>query len=240
MTMQHDTAKVSNYENGESTSVPRIGSRFPQQFGVSGVTGRKGPSRICFALQIVCLLTLVMGPEAMAQLNDHHYQNRHGSISLTVFVQGEGTVSSNPDGISCSNGRCEGAFPLGTVVRLQAKPDEGQILHGWRGACWGSKNCAVELNGPRKVMATFRAPRFLPLRVLVKGEGTVTSSLEGLECSKGVCFGKFPENSVVTLSAIPGEEHTFNGWQGSCRGEETCTVKLKRPRTVVVNFRRPL
>jgi len=88
----------------------------------------------------------------------------------------------------------------------------------------------------RDVMEAFRTPRLFPLRVIVKGNGIVASTPGGLECSNGVCFAKFPKNTVVTLTAIPGNDQMFNHWRGACQGAETCTVELKRPRTVVAQF----
>lgn len=320
MSVQHVSAKVNNPDGEKSCPIGQEHSRSQWQHGGSGATGHRGLSKISFALQIVCLLIFFMAPEAMAKSDDHRFKNRHRSVPLTVvvkgggtvtssprglvcsggtcsaefprgtvvrlraipeegeklnrwrgacggshgcrvklrrprtvlasfqaprpvpltvFVRGEGRVISTPEGLSCSDGRCQGEFPRGTVVRLQAEPGEGHILHRWRGACWGSKGCKVKLKRPRKVMATFRTPRLLPLRVIVKGGGNVTSAPEGLECGNGVCFGKFPENSLVTLTAVPGEEQTFKGWRGGCRGDETCTVKLRRPRTVLAKFTSP-
>lgn len=320
MSVQPDTTTGTKSEDRLSSSGNLGWPRSRRRCG-SERTSATRFSKIGIVLQCVCILTLFMAPQVMAKSNDHKFQKRHRSVPLTVmvrgggtiisspeglscssgrctakfprgtvvrlkampdegemlskwrgacrgsrgckvrlkrpktvlasfmaprplpltvFVRGEGTVTSTPEGISCSEGRCRGVFPRGTVVRLQAEPGEGHILKRWRGACWGAKGCKVKLKRPRKVMATFRTPRLLPLRVIVKGGGSVVSSPEGLECSNNVCVGKFPEKSLITLTAVPGDGQSFKRWRGGCRGAETCTVKLRRPRTVLAKFTTPL
>lgn len=236
MSVQHHTATANNTEDGVSSSGNRVRARFLRQGSRPGWQGVTAFSKMGIALQLACLLTLLVVPEAMAKSNDHQFQKRHRAVPLTVMVRGGGTVTRFPDGLSCSAGRCSAEFPRGNGVRLQAELGEGHLFHLWRGACRGSKGCQGRLNGPRKVMATFPMPQLLPLRVIVKGEGSVTSSPKGLECSNGVCFGKFPKNSVVMLTAIPGNNQTFKHWGGACEGAETCRVKLKRSRTVIAKF----
>ncbi|MDT7044129.1 DUF1800 family protein [Candidatus Nitronereus thalassa] len=317
MAVQRILATAKHQENGAYVARCPDRSRVFSGGWCSGALGLKGRSPIGFVLQIIFLLSLVVVPEAMAKSNDHKFQNRHRSVPLTVVVQGGGTVTSKPEGISCSEGRCQGEFPRGTVVRLRASavdgmefsqwrgacggsrgckvrlrrpktvlasfkaplpvpltvyvrgegkvtstpegisctagkcrgefargtvvrlhadPGDGHIFKKWRGACWGSKGCKVKLKRPRNVLAQFRIPRLMPLRVMVKGEGSITSSPEGLECREHVCFGKFPEKSYVTLTAVPREGQSFKRWRGACRGSETCTVKLRRPRTVLAKF----
>ncbi len=236
MSVQHDTATVNNPEDGVPSSGNRVRAGFLRQGSRPGLQGVTVFSKNGIVLQLACLLTLLMAPEAMAKSNDHQFQKRHRPVSLTVMVRGGGTVTSSPEGLSCSGGRCSAEFPRGHVVKLQTELGEGHLCHRWRRACRGSKGWQGRLHGPLKVMATFRMPQLLPLRVIVKGEGNVTSSPKGLECSNGVCFGKFPKNSVVMLTAIPGNDQTFKHWGGACEGAETCRVKLKRSRTVIAKF----
>ncbi len=236
MSVQHDTATVNGPEDGVSSSGNRVTARLVRHRSRLGWLGVSVFSKNGIVLQLVCLLTLLMAPEAMAKSNDHQFQKRHRSVSLTLMVRGGGTVTSFPEGLSCSGGRCSAEFPRGHVVRLQSELGEGHFFHRWRWACRGSNGWQDRLHGPLKVMATFRMPQLLPLRVIVKGEGKVTSSPKGLECSNGVCFGKFPKHSVVMLTAIPGNDQTFKHWGGACEGAETCRVKLKRSRTVIAKF----
>ena len=61
--------------------------------------------------------------------------------------------------------------------------------------------------------------------------GTVTSSPAGISCTTnqfepiGLCSTTFPVGTVVTLTAVPGEQNTFEGWSGNCTGSGTCQVE---------------
>ena len=232
------------------------------QPGASGFGPRARFFTFSLVLPLITILTVFLAPGTMAKSPNFDSNSNMPSsprsgfsqgehllmasiqvlqpVPLTVFVRGEGTVTSTPEGISCSEEKCQGEFAPGTLVRLHAEPSEGQMFTRWRGACGGSEECTVNLKRARQVMASFRSPRMLPLRVLVKGKGTITSSPAGLKCSKGICFGKFPEDTMVTLKPIPGDDQTFQYWKGACRGSETCTVELIRPRTVLAQFNTPL
>ncbi|ACM19997.1 serine protease, subtilase family, DUF11 domain-containing [Geotalea daltonii FRC-32] len=73
---------------------------------------------------------------------------------LTVSPSGNGTVTSQPDGIACG-ASCSAQFVMGTVVTLTALPAADSILSGWGGACSGSGPCQVNMNGPLTVSAAF-------------------------------------------------------------------------------------
>ena len=197
----------------------------------------KSFSKAGAVMTIVSLLMLVAGlPEAVAKSND---RERQRSIPLTVVVKGGGKVTSHPKGLSCSAGVCKAEFPRGTVVRLYATPEEGQFLSRWRGACGGSKRCKVRLKRPRRVLASFKAPKPIPLMVYVKGGGKVTSVPEGISCDGGRCRGEFPRGTVVKLYAKPDEGQYLAGWRGACGGKKRCKVRLKRPRRVLAVFKKP-
>ena len=197
----------------------------------------KSFSKAGAVMTIVSLFMLVAGlPEAVAKSNE---RDRSRSIPLTVIVKGGGKVTSHPKGLSCSAGVCKAKFPRGTVVRLYATPEEGQFLSRWRGACGGSKRCKVRLKRPRRVLASFKAPKPVPLMVYVKGGGKVTSIPEGISCDGGRCRGEFPRGTVVKLYAKPDEGQYLAGWRGACGGKKRCKIKLKRPRRVLAVFKQP-
>ncbi|MEO6503680.1 MAG: hypothetical protein ABIQ09_17430 [Jatrophihabitantaceae bacterium] len=61
-----------------------------------------------------------------------------GSIAIIPGGNGNGTITSQPAGISCTvgasaSGACSAFFPAGTVVRLTAKAANGTRFQGWRG-----------------------------------------------------------------------------------------------------------
>jgi hypothetical protein len=63
----------------------------------------------------------------------------NGSVSILPGGNGSGRVTSSPAGIDCtitrgngSGGTCSAFFPVGTVVRLDARPDPDSKFVGWR------------------------------------------------------------------------------------------------------------
>lgn len=62
----------------------------------------------------------------------------NGSISLVRGGNGNGTITSQPAGINCTitssggSGSCGAWFPVGTVVRLDARPAGDSSFVGWR------------------------------------------------------------------------------------------------------------
>jgi hypothetical protein len=62
----------------------------------------------------------------------------NGSISIVRGGNGYGTITSQPTGIDCTisssggSGACGAWFPVGTIVRLDARPAAGSSFAGWR------------------------------------------------------------------------------------------------------------
>ena len=67
---------------------------------------------------------------------EFHFNN--GSISILPGGTGSGRVTSSPAGIDCTiirgngSGACSAFFPVGTVVRLDARPASDSEFRGWR------------------------------------------------------------------------------------------------------------
>ena len=94
---------------------------------------------------------------------------QRGTQTLTVTVQGPGTVTSNPPGINCRqlSGTCERDFPEDSNVTLTATADTDATFSGWSGDCTGQAQCNVRMDVDRQVGATFA------------GEGASTCPLAG-------------------------------------------------------------
>lgn len=101
-----------------------------------------------------CTLTLSEARTASAS-----FEAQTVNHALTLTVSGQGTVNSQPVGISCSGGNtgnCSASFPAGTQVVLSAVPAQGQVLQAWGGACSGTAgSCTVTLSEARQVSAQF-------------------------------------------------------------------------------------
>jgi len=80
--------------------------------------------------------------------------------TLTVTVDGQGSVSTEPGGIDCPP-TCAASFAPGSSVTLAASPAVGWIFDGWSGnVCSGTGPCTIVMNGDLAVRATFR-PSYL-------------------------------------------------------------------------------
>jgi hypothetical protein len=89
------------------------------------------------------------GPERLLDMD-------FGDERAQLFVNrvGNGTVTSNPAGISCGS-VCSSSFRAGSSVQLFAAPSSAWVFSSWSGACTGAGTCTVGLEGNRTVTANF-------------------------------------------------------------------------------------
>ncbi len=124
-----------------------------------------GWSGACAGAQPYCQVT-VAGPLTVHAQFD-------GPRKLTVVVDGvDGAqgmvdaVASGWPGISClypgglpGPVTCEGTYPLGTVVQVNAGPAPGSAFIGWAGACSGAApTCEIVIDGNKTATGTFSGP----------------------------------------------------------------------------------
>jgi hypothetical protein len=166
-------------------------------------------------------------------------------VALTVAKpgQGQGTVTSSPEGINCGPD-CTEDYLGGTRVTLTATPTdpETSTFAGFTGGgCSGTaRTCTVTLDDAKTVTATFdQVKRPLTVSKTGAGQGTVTSSPAGIDCGS-VCSADFPINSQVTVTATSDAGSRFAGFTGGgCSGTATtCTVTLDEAKTVTASFAR--
>lgn len=96
---------------------------------------------------------------------------------LSISLVGAGRVGNNA-GIECAAGPCTFDLGSGTQLTLTAGPATGWAFSGWSGACSGTAACALSMNAPRSVTATF-VPTGLTGRWTVASSPT-TSSLRSV------------------------------------------------------------
>jgi len=175
---------------------------------------------------------------------------QEGVSTLTVHVDGEGTVTSDPSGIDCPD-ECSADFETFSEVVLTAEAAPGWTFVGWEGCSTGSgyrqsaaaETCTVLMDGPQDVTATFEQTSFT-LTVHVDGKGTVTSNPGGIDCPKD-CSSDYDADTEVALTAKPADGWTFDGWDGCPAGlgyrqsaaAETCTVFMNQSREVTAHFK---
>ena len=174
-----------------------------------------------------CTATFTTAPQTFA-LN----VNVIKAISSTGT--GNGTVTSNPAGITCGND-CSESYTSGTAVALSAIPAPGSIFSGWSGN--GCSAGPVTMSTNRNCTATFNAVAVQTFGLSVNktgtGNGTVTSNPAGINCGSD-CSESYSSGTVVALSAVAALGSTFSGWSGS--GCNTGTVNMNGSRSCTAVF----
>ena len=210
------------------TATPDIGSTFE---GWSGVCTGTGSCTVTMSDTISVTatfnITLVSGGAILPTVE---------KFTLTVTVEGSGTVTSDPAGIFCVTGPCITSVDLGTEVILTATPDSGSTFESWGGACSGTGTCTVTLTANRAVTATFDLIPDFTLTVTVSGSGTVSSGLAGILCVTGPCTTSVDPGTEVILTATPDSGSTFAGWGGACQGLGQCNITMDADRSLTAIF----
>ena len=158
--------------------------------------------------------------------------------TLQVVTTGNGTVTTDPVGIDCTNGSCTGHFPSGMSVTLTATALSGGRFAGWGGACAFrglDPTCTLDLTAATtQVRASFK---YFGVRVTAAtpsgtfGQGTVgTVAGAGLSCglgNTGICAVDVPDGTRVVLQATPEPGNRFLNWSGGpCGGRTNATCEF--------------
>jgi uncharacterized repeat protein (TIGR02543 family) len=170
-------------------------------------------------------------------------------VTVTKGGTGSGNVDSTDKQIACGN-KCTSPYSAGSAVTLTAKADRNSTFAGWTGACTGTGNCTVTINGATAVGALFTtipksggggggaATSGFTLKVSVSNSGSVRSSTGAINCGN-TCQASFAAGTVVTLTATPPAGKTFAGWSGACTGTTpTCAVTMNSALSTRANFNR--
>lgn len=122
--------------------------------------------------------------------------------TLTVTVNGNGTVTKNPDKVT---------YLHGEQVTLTATPAAGASFVNWTGAATGATNpVVITMDGDKAVTANFADNvHTLTVNTTPTGTGTVTVS---------PVKPAYYNGEVVTLTPVPATGYTFAGWSGDLTG----------------------
>jgi hypothetical protein len=120
-------------------------------------------------------------------------------------------------------------------MTLTATPEPGFVFTGWSGDCSGSVNpLTIEISKAKSCKANF-TPVLLPVTLAKPANGKVNAP--GLNCDTTSCNGQYPQNSNVTLTAIPDTGFVFTGWSGDCSGmENPLTIQIDKAKNCQANF----
>jgi len=191
-----------------------------------------------------CSLTMDADRTASAAFTQAFYD-------LTVYVYGNGTVTSDPPGIDCHGGDytgggnwsgvCKAQFARDANVTLTETPDFNESFVAWGADCGFAGNnttCALLMDRDHWVYAQFtRAPGLYVSGNNMTGSGNVTSDPAGIDChlpqqwpnpgsNNTDCWAQFTRGTVVNLTAVPDPGSTFVGWSGDCTGTDPWCVLL--------------
>ena len=169
------------------------------------------------------------------------------TLTVERIGSGSGIVTSAPSGINCGGGgSCGASFPTGTTVTLTATPAAGSTLTGWAGPrCGGTGPCTITLDTDFTAFPVFDiTPEMVTLTVTKQGsgDGTVTSDAGGISCGPGCGSSQasYPRGTIVTLTAIPDGDSSFNDWHGGgpCDNSSslTCQLQVNDNETVSAHF----
>ena len=166
------------------------------------------------------------------------------TVSVALAGNSMGKVTSSPAGIDCGSD-CSESYRQGGMITLIAAPQPNNTFAGWGGGAAGCGNgsslsdgrssCTLMLTGNSiNAIATFQ-PVNRSLTVTKTGSGAVTSNPAGISCGSD-CSNDYQKDSVITLSAAPEANFTFQGWGGACSGTANCTVTMDDNKTVTATF----
>jgi len=195
-------------------------------FSFSGWTGA------CAGQGNPCTLTM-----SQAQNTTANFMLIPVSYTLSVALNGNGSVVSNPAGINCGSA-CSQSYTNGTIVQLTAAAGTGFAFSSWSGACAGQSNpCTLTLSSSTSTTANFVAViNNFSLSVNTTGNGTVTSNPSGIDCGTA-CFQQYPDGTNVVLTATPGPGYQFVSWSNACAGQSnSCSLTLNSDLTVLATF----
>jgi hypothetical protein len=157
-------------------------------------------------------------------------------FALTVTKAGSGTgtvlceAAEGPEA-------CKAKYPEGTEVALLPTADSGSNFAGFSGACSGP-TCTLTMDAAKSVTATFNSeatPEFA-LTASTAGTGSGTVKCQVGAGSPGPCAAKYPQGTVVILSAVPNAGSEFVEWTGDCTGSGSCEVTMNSAHNVTAIF----
>ena len=106
------------------------------------------------ALSAGCSGTIAPGETLACTVTNDDIAAVQHTLTVTKAGSGGGIVTSSSGGIFCGD-VCAADYADGTVVMLFASADSASAFVGWSGACTGTGDCSVTMDGAKTVGATF-------------------------------------------------------------------------------------
>jgi len=159
-------------------------------------------------------------------------------LGVSLAGSGHGTVLAQ--GITCPPS-CGTTYPTGSTVALTATPTTGSSFAGWAGGCSGVGRCALVMDSPHTVTATFTANGVGPhasLSVSLGGLGSGRVTGPGIACPP-TCWTAVIPKASVQLSATALSGSSFAGWGGAALGcglRSSCSITVAGTEGVQATF----
>ena len=191
-------------------------------------------------------------------------------LSLKITKNNGGTITStdnDADGgnaINCGTA-CSAAYSAGTEITLTAVPLSGWMFDGWNGwkgvSCSetggeglnsiGNYTCKFKVKKNTAINARFTVYRTLTVNNSDSGSGSGMIKIGGTqktnsnECkfeNGSSCQTYVPNNTKLTLTAVPSTGSSFAGWSGdSCavsgQDKKVCSITVISNKTVNAIFK---
>jgi uncharacterized repeat protein (TIGR02543 family) len=157
----------------------------------------------------------------VSEINIYSGSSSPASYRLVVDTEGNGETVPEAGGHN---------YDEGTVVHLEAIPDDGWEFTGWGGDVADSNDATttVIMDGDKRVTANFEEGEY-QLTVRVEGGGSTTPSA-GRHSYRG--------DRAVDLEAVPDDGWEFIGWEGDVAdsNDAVTTVIMDGDKTVTARF----
>ena len=139
--------------------------------------------------------------------------------TLTVTLDGSGSVTKNPDLAS---------YAYGTVVTVNAVPATGWVFSSWSGDLSGSTNPTTITMTTNKAITAHFTQNHYTLTITLDGSGSVTKSPDNTTYSYG---------EVVTLTGVPDSGWVLSSWSGDLSGSQNPkTITMNGNKSVTAHF----
>jgi hypothetical protein len=146
-----------------------------------------------------------------------------------VIEEGEGTVVSNPAGISCKP-TCEGTFEVGKKVTLTASPAPGYLFKGWKSCTKTVEGTGV--NGRQCTIVTTESLQTIGAKFYkafsLEGKksnpnGIFSTSPAGVNCGYGCTSSSaLYKEGALTLKAKAAKHFHFVEFKGGTGSASSC------------------
>lgn len=122
---------------------------------------------------------------------------------------------------------------------LAVDTQDNMYIAGYSNTSWGAAPMNAHSGGSDLFVVKLEATYKLTINVTGIGSGSVTSTIDGIDCDPD-CIKEYDKGTVVTLRQQPDEGMVFSSWSGvGCAGTGDCTTTMEADRIIRAHFNNP-